>query len=193
VGSFGTLGVIARVTLRCQPRPAASMWCTTEIDPFAIRGLVLRPVCIRTDGATTHVLLEGEAADVASDLKTISAHECAPPPWPAGIHRGRISVASADLGALVARLRATGAEWVAELGVGTVHVGAQTPDALLAARDAAHAVGGWLLREAGAPDIYGFGVALPNAALMRRIRDAFDPTGKFAPGRLPFAVEAVRA
>jgi FAD/FMN-containing dehydrogenase len=31
----------------------------------------------------------------------------------------------------------------------------------------------------------GFGRPLPNVDVMRRIKDAFDPTGKLAPGRLP--------
>jgi glycolate oxidase FAD binding subunit len=193
VGSLGTLGVLARVTLRCQPRPAASSWCTTALDPFAVRSLVLRPACIRYDGATTHVLLEGETADVAADLVALAGVECAAPALPDGPHRGRISAPPADLRPLLDRLPGTGATWVAELGVGTVHVAAPTAEALVAARDAAHAVGGWLLREAGAPGIDGFGVPLPNAPLMVRIHDAFDPTGKFAPGRLPLAAEAVRA
>jgi FAD/FMN-containing dehydrogenase len=54
-----------------------------------------------------------------------------------------------------------------------------------AAREIAHAHGGWLLREAGGDGIDGFGRPLPNVAVMRRIKDAFDPQRKFAPGRLP--------
>jgi hypothetical protein len=42
-----------------------------------------------------------------------------------------------------------------------------------------------MLREAGAPGLDGFGIALPNARLGERIRAAFDPSGKCAPGRLP--------
>jgi len=191
VGSLGTLGVIARTTLRCQPLPAASVWCTTALDPFAVRAAVLRPACIRFDGATTHVFLEGETADVAAELAAIGGEECEMPAWPDAPHRGRISVPPAELRALLARLTMTGVEWAAEMGVGTVHVAAATPDALLAAREAAEAVGGWLLREQGAPGIDGFGIALPNVALMRRIAEAFDPTGKCAPGRLPLVPASV--
>ena len=57
--------------------------------------------------------------------------------------------------------------WLAEVGVGTVHVAADDERALAAARAAAEAAGGWLLREAGAPGLDGFGVALPNAAARR--------------------------
>jgi len=73
--------------------------------------------------------------------------------------------------------------WLAEVGVGTVHVAADTEADLVTARVVAEASGGWLLREAGAPGIDGFGVARPNAVLQERIRVAFDPTGKFSPGR----------
>jgi len=66
-----------------------------------------------------------------------------------------------------------------------VHVAADSADALRAARVAAHAHGGWMLREAGGNGIDGFGRPVPNAALMQRIKHAFDPTGKLAPGRLP--------
>src|SRR6185295_2466307 len=33
VGSLGTIGVLVQVTLRCQPRPVASEWFTTAVDP----------------------------------------------------------------------------------------------------------------------------------------------------------------
>ncbi len=76
--------------------------------------------------------------------------------------------------------------WCAELGVGTVHVAADTPAALAQARAVAHAHDGWMLREAGgATDDDGYGRPLPNLALMRRIKQAFDPDGKCNPGRLP--------
>jgi len=57
---------------------------------------------------------------------------------------------------------------------------------LAAARAAAERAGGWLLREAGAPGLDGFGRALANARLMERVRVAFDPDGKLGRGRLPF-------
>ncbi len=185
VGSLGTLGVIARVTLRCQPRAAASVWCTTALDPFALRAAVLRPGAIVLTDAGVRVLLEGEAADVANDLAALGGAECAPPVLPEGAHRGRISLPPAELRGLVAGLPATGVDWAAELGVGTVHVAAATPDPVLAARELAQRLGGWLLREAGLPGDDGFGVPLPNSAVMTRIAVAYDPTGKCAPGRLP--------
>ena len=55
------------------------------------------------------------------------------------------------------------------------------PQPIEQARRAAEAAGGWLLREAG-DGFDGFGTGLPNRALMARIKDAFDPAGKFSPG-----------
>jgi FAD/FMN-containing dehydrogenase len=81
--------------------------------------------------------------------------------------------------------RVDGARWAAELGVGTVHVAGDDVAVLTAARATAQDHGGWMLREWGGDGIDGFGRPLPNAELMRRVKDAFDPTGKLSPGRLP--------
>ena len=68
----------------------------------------------------------------------------------------------------------TGVRWLAEVGVGTVHVAADSEAALAAARAAAARHGGWLLREAGAPGLDGFGRAAAeprrHAADPRRVR-----------------------
>jgi FAD/FMN-containing dehydrogenase len=86
---------------------------------------------------------------------------------------------------VLADLAGLGIGALGEGGVGTVHVAAPSAAGLDAARTVAHAAGGWLLREAGPLD--GFGTDLPNRALMARIKDALDPTGKCNPGRLPLA------
>jgi glycolate oxidase FAD binding subunit len=187
VGSFGTIGVLAQVTLRCQPRPTTAAWCSTAADPFTIRRALYRPSCIAWNGRTTHVLLEGVAADVDDERRRIGApvELDAAPAWPQGPHRGRISVRPSVLRDLADPLDASGARWLAEVGVGTVHVATDDERALARARDAAEVAGGWMLREAGAPSLDGFGRQLPNARLAERIRAAFDPTGKCAPGRLP--------
>ena len=187
VGSLGTIGVLVQVTLRCQPRAATAEWFSTTADPFAARRALYRPSCIAWDGRTTYVLLEGVAADVDAERNRIGApaERGAPPTWPDGRHRGRISVRPAAVWGLADPLDATGVRWLAEIGVGTVHVATDDERALARARATAEAAGGWLLREAGARGLDGFGRALPNARLAERIRVAFDPTGKCAPGRLP--------
>jgi glycolate oxidase FAD binding subunit len=187
VGSLGTIGVLVQVTLRCQPRPDAAAWFASHADPFALRDELYRPSCIAWDGASTSVLLEGAAADVADQRSHLAGagDVVAAPSWPEGPHRGRISVRPSAVRALADALDAARVRWLAEIGVGTVHVAADSETALGRARAVAEAAGGWLLREAGAPQLDGFGAALPNARLAERVRRAFDPTAKLSPGRLP--------
>jgi glycolate oxidase FAD binding subunit len=178
VGAFGTLGVITQVTLRCRPRPQVARWFVLEGDG----GRVTRPSTrlLTRDGEI--VLVEGRAVDVAAQTQGLVA--CDAPAPLAGAHRGRISIAPARIPDLVSDL--DGVHWRAELGVGTVHLASDELDAFTRARAAAHAHGGWMLREAGGtPDDDGYGRELPNAVLARRIKDAFDPDGKLNPGRLP--------
>jgi glycolate oxidase FAD binding subunit len=186
VGSLGTIGVLVQVTLRCQPLPEVAAWCATDADPFAVRRRLYRPSCLAWDGTRTHVLLEGIGADVDAERARVDgANGAGAPNWPAGPHRARISVRPSALAALAPRLDAAGVRWLAEVGVGTVHVGADEQEALAAARTAALATGGWLLRESGAPGLDGFGSVFPNAKLAERVRAAFDPEGKLSPGRIP--------
>ena len=189
VGSMGTIGVLVQLTLRCQPRARFARWFQTTADPFEARRRMFRPSCIAWDGATTRVLLEGHGDDVAAEAKAAGLEtEGGPPAWPDGTHRGRISVRPSRLRDLAPALdEIDGVRWLAEVGIGTVHVAADDPAGLVAARAAAVEHEGWLLREAGAPGVDGYGDQLPNIGILERIRVAFDPTGKLSPGRLPGA------
>jgi FAD/FMN-containing dehydrogenase len=196
VGSLGTIGVLAQVTLRCQPRARSARWFTTGTDPFEARRRMFRPSCIAWDGRTTRVLLEGHPDDVAAEASAAGldpGHD-SQPGWPDGPHRGRISVRPSRLRDLAPALDTIdGVEWLAEVGVGTVHIAATDPQGLVAAREVASAHAGWLLREAGAPGVDGYGGPLPNFAILERIRAAFDPTVKLSPGRLPGAAATAAA
>ena len=188
VGSLGTLGVLTRVILRCQPRSLHALWGVTDQTPADVLATCFRPSTVFWAGASTSVLLEGYEKDVELQARAVGLEPCSgPPSLPEGAHRGRASVEPAKVAALGAELTAIdGVRWLAECGVGTVHVACDDERDLTAARHAAESVGGWMLREAGAPGLDGFGIALPNAALMARVKEAFDPSGKFAPGRFPF-------
>jgi glycolate oxidase FAD binding subunit len=191
VGSLGTLGVITQVTLRTQPRPLATSWAVSDATPDELRRLLFRPMCLAWDGRRTHVLLEGHPDDIATEQAQAGLTPVAvPPAWPDGEHRGRASVRPGAVAGLGRRLDDIDCTWVAEGGVGTAHIGTSTASALAAARAAAECESGWLLREAGAPNLDPFGVTLPSFDVSLRIKAAFDPTGKLNPGRLPFVRSA---
>ena len=184
VGSFGTIGVLVQLTLRCRPRAECARWYRVDAPTELSRPDLYRAAAMLWYGNTTHVLLEGVTADV--DAQAGGLHAGDAPTLPTGAHRGRVSVAPGTLPAVGRALDdVPGARWCAELGIGTVHVAGDDSSVLEGARAVAHDHGGWLLREAGGADLDGFGCELPNAELMRRVKVAFDPTGKLAPGRLP--------
>jgi glycolate oxidase FAD binding subunit len=147
VGSKGTLGVIAEVVLRLRPVPTVTRWLMGRGDPFLLRRRLAQPSSILWDGAMTWVLLEGHPADVAAEAAVIGGgfvDVAGPPRLPAP----RVSLRPSDLRSL------TG-EFVAEVGVGTVHV----PEPA----------------DAAAPE---------RVDLHQRVKELFDPTNRLNPGRL---------
>lgn len=187
VGSLGTLGILVQATLRCRPLAPSVGWHFVEDHPTALLGSLSAPASLLWDGTRTHVLLEGHPDDVPSQV-AVAGLRPSPgvPEWPSGPHRGRISVAPRALVGVGAALDAIfGCRWIGEVGVGTLHVACDTEEALAAARTAASSAGGWMLREAGAPGLSGFGREMPVAAVMGRVKRAFDPAGILSPGRIP--------
>jgi FAD/FMN-containing dehydrogenase len=160
VGSLGTLGLLAEVVLRCQPVPAARQWFVADegADPFELYRRLFRPSAILWNGLSVWVLLEGHPADVADQAGAVLGpgfvEADGPPPVPAG---GRASMKPAEL-----RGRpAPAGDWLAEVGVGTVHTApASRLDETVGDRRAAEL----------------------QAALKAR----FDPKGRLNPGRRPW-------
>ncbi len=146
VGSLGTLGVIGEVILRCMPLPSLSAWYCGSADPFELRSRLFSPSSILWDGSTTWLCLEGHPADVEAQARLSGLRPCeGPPPLPQG---GRASLRPSDLKTL------TG-EFVAEVGVGVVHLSEAVPR---------------LTDER-------------TLALQKQIKQSFDPAGRLNPGR----------
>ena len=119
VGSFGTLGLFAEVTIRTNPIPTTSKWFTAASkDPQSVLENTYKPSAILWDGETVWVHLEGHKPDVQKQLKQLLAlgnyEEVAGAP---GLPRYRWSIAPAD--ALRINRKDTG-NFVASIGVGNV-------------------------------------------------------------------------
>ena len=150
VGSRGTLGFFGEVILRTRPLAAASQWFSAPAaDPYPIFSRLYRPVSVLWDGATVWALLEGHAVDVAEQAAAaaLAATE-GPPPLPS-TRRAVVSPAA---------IMSASGEYVAEVGVGVVHLGATG------------SVGGAPPPDAGV------------RAVSARLKAQFDPTGRLNPG-----------
>lgn len=155
VGSLGTLGVIGEVVLRTRPVSAFERWYAGE----GVDPFAL----LRRTYRPTAVLWDGTMTWMLLDghPEDVGAHGRASglseidPSTLPPLPPHRWSLPPAEL----ANLPADGlGAFVAEVGVGVVHRGTPQPR-----------------RE----------VPAPIAELQRRIKDAFDPAGRFAPGRTP--------
>ena len=162
VGSFGSLGLLSEVVLRCRPAPVTSQWIQLDgADPWKVRAAVYNPSAILWSGATVWVLVEGDPADVNAEIRMLQTMASVQlvaigPALPQG---GRLSLAPGSVRNCVrADGPATGLGlWVAEIGVGTVHVEHRPPLA-----------------------------ALPNFGLQLTVKRAYDPSGRLTPGRFPW-------
>jgi glycolate oxidase FAD binding subunit len=156
VGSLGTIGLLAEVVLRVRPRPAVAVWLRGAVDdPDRLHHLLFRPSSLLWDGIDCWVLLEGHPADVDAEMKAIGPGFSPVGEPPALPDGGRWSVRPSAIREVVTTLDA--GTFVAEIGVGIVHTSTPAPARPL---DPA------------------------TAALHRRIKSNFDPSGRLNPGRM---------
>ena len=190
VGSLGTLGLLAEVTLRTRPLPAASAWYSGAVEPFALVDRLYRPAAVLWDGTTTWVHLEGHAADVAAQATVCEAAGCtavaAPPAVGAHVAGLEPRALRSVIPALVRHAASVapagahpGPPAVAEVGTGVVHL---AHPALLAS------LPGLLPPTAGPVTAARRPERLRT--LHERLRDEFDPTRRLNPGRDPLAAAA---
>lgn len=155
VGSLGTLGCLAEVTLRTNPIPASIRWFEARnVDPFALHSLLLNPGAIMWNGDDTQVMLHGHDVDVAADVDRILSlgafSEIDEPESPSGF---RWSLQPSELATLDGLDTAT---FVAEIGVGLLHAEKPQPPRML---------------------------STAMTVIHERLKAEFDRTGRLNPGR----------
>jgi glycolate oxidase FAD binding subunit len=209
-GSYGTLGMITECAFRLHPRPAASAVVRRRFaDPAEAVAAVLAaqvvPSALEIDAppggdAEVAVLVEGSAAGVrerAAALAKLLGGETGEglpgwwgaPPWPAGGTGLKLTAALSRIPALLAAARDIAVRGSA--GTGVLYAGlaadpATTVGAVERLRATAIRAGGHAVVLTAPPDVRAITDMwgpVAGLALMRRVKDQFDPEHRFAPGR----------
>ncbi|MFD0686581.1 FAD-binding oxidoreductase [Actinomadura fibrosa] len=211
-GSYGTLGLIVEVTFRLHPVPAARAWVTCSVgDPGeaheAVQSVLHSPVAPSAleylSPGTVAVLLEGVPEGVAARAgqlttllgDTAQVTDTAPDGW--GVYPDGTTLidVTAPPTALPHLLAATAQPEVAVSwnASGHGHVGlpsgmapAEVAAVLGSLRDTLAAHKGRAVVQYAPEDVRGevdFWGPVPALALMRRVKDQFDPDHRLSPGR----------
>lgn len=155
VGALGTLGPLVEVLLRTVPdAPASRWWRADDADVSALRSGLYRPAALCSDGTSTWVHLRGHVDDVAAQHRIILRHgSFVDVEMGPRIPAWRWVVPRAEVGRWVAEGRGNG---LACLLTGRLWRSDRQPERSVD----------------------------PNVIVLhRRMRQLFDPTGRFNPGR----------
>jgi glycolate oxidase FAD binding subunit len=198
LGAMGSLGIVVAATFKVFPKPLHELTLAAEAgDPWAEADRALRsqmpPIALELSSAGQLLALvagsETAARRAARELGWPAAEAAF---WTEHEHRtggtwARISAPPAALRAILETLPGEG-HWWASPGVGTANwMGWSDPEAVLAARRAAEAVGGSVVLVNAPPavkDAVGaWGTPPATLDRMRLLRDAFDPGRVISRGR----------
>lgn len=206
-GSYGTLGLITRCTFRLHPRPVAALFVRAHAPATDVAKILAAQVvatAIEVDspaGGPTElaVLLEGtatgvrERAAVLAKLLGGEVTETAPDwwgvdPWPAGGIGLKLSVPLSTVPELATMPKLVGAGVAVRgsAGAGVLYAAVDDITGVERLRAACVGHGGHAVVLTAPPevrDILDMWGPVPGLALMRRIKDQFDPDHRFAPGR----------
>jgi len=197
-GAYGTLGLITECTFRLHPTPPAALFVRAVAPAaaaVAVRAARVAPAAVEIDSATGElaVLVEGTPAGTGERAATLAKllggeiGEIAPPwwgvpPWPAGGIGLKLGVPLSAVPELVA----SGAAVRGSAGAGVLYAAVADITAVEAIRGLCVRLGGHAVVLTAPPgvretlDMWG---PVPGLALMRRVKDQFDPGHRFAPGR----------
>ncbi len=169
-GSWGTLGVIAEVTLKLRPIPTASAWFTSERPASRVLADLYRPAAVVSTGEGTFVRLEEHPDDVVAQAAAVGLRSADPPTLPT---TARAAVDPGRLAELTSWAQAAGIPHAGFAGVGVCLLDGD-PDALAAAGARAAELGGSLLvLDAGATTLPMR--PPPVDPMTERVRAALDP------------------
>ena len=189
-GSLGTLGVIVQVAIKVRPLPKATKTLATDDGGIELGRRLLSAVplaaAVLAGPDRVVVRLEGwpeEVEEQTAAARSVATVEALDEPFPGALYPGativaEAAVAASRLGALVEELR----DYRALMGVGFAWVPFDDEAGLRGFRSRAAELGGI------APVIRGPGGlgdgAVPAAGVQREVKEAMDPAGILAPGRM---------
>ncbi len=169
-GSWGSLGLLAEITLKLRPIPTQSAWFTTHLPAGRILSTLYRPAAVVSTPTGTFVHLEEHPDDVAAQATVAGLEPAAAPRWPTA---ARAAVDPARLREVTALAASAGLDHTAFEGVGVCLVDGDA-DAIATFGDRVVRLGGHLLHlDAGAHG--GPARATTTDAMGERVRAALDP------------------